>query len=355
MRNSSKSEKSWLSFLEGALRSRLDPLGWTLRLGSLPPSAAEPGVSGGVLILSSPDQRLATVRLEFKQQLEPRSVPDLERVATEGRPYPLVVGAPFLSPRVRNLLTEARIGYADLTGNLRITLREPALYIEAEGARKNPSREPRPLQSLKGRAVARVLRALCDFRPPYTTTELAERSRASVPTASRVVNLLKREKLLTTQGRGLVREVEWAELIREWSRDYSVLKSNVAEQFLAPRGLEDLRKRLASTTLRYAATASLAARIPTSVAPVRLAMLYVDDPMALRELLDLRPAEKGANAILLEPFDPVVFERSSSRDGIQCAAFSQVAVDLLTSPGRGPSEAEELLRWMDENESAWRT
>jgi len=35
-------------------------------------------------------------------------------------------------------------------------------------------------------------------------------------------------------------------------------------------------------------------------------------------------------------------------------APSQAAADLLTSPGRGPSEAEALIAWMAANEAAWR-
>ena len=29
--------------------------------------------------------------------------------------------------------------------------------------------------------------------------------------------------------------------------------------------------------------------------------------------------------------------------------------DLLTSPGRGPAEAEALMSWMERNQDAWRT
>jgi hypothetical protein len=37
------------------------------------------------------------------------------------------------------------------------------------------------------------------------------------------------------------------------------------------------------------------------------------------------------------------------------AAASQVAADLVKSPGRGPSEGEALVKWMAANEDAWRT
>lgn len=73
------------------------------------------------------------------------------------------------------------------------------------------------------------------------------------------------------------------------------------------------------------------------------------------ERLELRPTESGANVWLLEPYDDVVFDRTASRDGAVCVSPTQLAVDLLTGPGRDPSEGEELLAWMKGNERAWRT
>jgi hypothetical protein len=55
------------------------------------------------------------------------------------------------------------------------------------------------------------------------------------------------------------------------------------------------------------------------------------------------------------PFDPVVYERTSQKKGVTVAGLSQMAVDLLISPGRGPNEGEALLEWMRENEHVWRT
>ena len=55
------------------------------------------------------------------------------------------------------------------------------------------------------------------------------------------------------------------------------------------------------------------------------------------------------------PFDPVIFERTSQKKGVTVAAMSQIAADLLTSPGRGPNEAEALIEWMGEHENVWRS
>lgn len=69
--------------------------------------------------------------------------------------------------------------------------------------------------------------------------------------------------------------------------------------------------------------------------------------------LDLRPAEAGANVAVTTPFDNVVFDRTSLQRGLCVAAPSQVVVDLMTAPGRGPAEAEALIEWMREHTNAW--
>lgn len=43
-----------------------------------------------------------------------------------------------------------------------------------------------------------------------------------------------------------------------------------------------------------------------------------------------------------------------SRDDPSPGDVSQVAVDLLTGPGRNPGEGVALLDWMEAHESQWR-
>ena len=81
-----------------------------------------------------------------------------------------------------------------------------------------------------------------------------------------------------------------------------------------------------------------------------LVTLYAADPETAADSLGLRPAETGGNVVIARPFDPVVFERTESADGITYARVTQILLDLMTGPGRGPAEAEALLEWMRENE-----
>ena len=134
-----------------------------------------------------------------------------------------------------------------------------------------------------------------------------------------------------------------------------MLDSNRTSSYLEPRGLNSLLEKLGDTNLRYAVTGSLGAANVALVAPSRLAICYLDDPKSAANDLGLRSVESRANVMLAEPFDPVVYERTWEQDGVTFAALSQIAADLLTSPGRGPAEADELLDWMANNEAAWRS
>ena len=210
------------------------------------------------------------------------------------------------------------------------------------------------LRSLKGPTASRVIRALCDFRPPFGVQELAERSGTSLGSVSRVFAFLESDALIVRERYGPVTDVKWVDLIRRWTADYSFSKSNLTRTFLEPRGLPALLDKLRGDTWRYAITGSLAAAEIAPIAAPRLAAIYVDDVTEVAARLRLRPAEGSANVILAEPFDPVVYDRMRQTDGIYYAAPSQVAADLLTGPGRSAAEGEELIRWMQEYEEDWR-
>ena len=72
------------------------------------------------------------------------------------------------------------------------------------------------------------------------------------------------------------------------------------------------------------------------------------------EQMQVREVDAGANVMLIEPAHEEVFAGAVKREGVMFAAVSQVAADLLTSPGRGPAEGEALISWMQEMEEAWR-
>ena len=336
-----------------ALRMRLPP-SWDLREIGKEYRSAHSRLDA-LWELRAPDGTAARLCVEIVRQLEPRAVASLLAFlrCDDSGGHPLVV-APFLSPRTRGILAEADAGYADATGNLRLRLDSPAVFIDIAGADSDPWRERRSIHSLKGPAAGRAVRALCDFRPPYGILEIAERSHTPQATMSRVISFLDREALLTRIGRGTVTAVNWQQLIARWTLDYVFTRSNQITTWLEPRGLDALLKKLRAIEWQYAVTGSLATLPVAPYAAARLAALYVVDVSRAAESLGLRPVETGANVLLAKPFDPVVFDRTTMHEGLTYAALSQVAADLLTSPGRGPAEGQELMQWMGEHEDAWR-
>jgi hypothetical protein len=338
-----------------SLRQLLPPE-WDVEVEPRPSSGRPPDM---VIKVLSPDGSHATFVAEVKTNgagaAAQAAIEQLSHIsALLPEAYPLLV-APWLSARSRDLLTAAEVSYLDATGNARIVAGRPGLFITASGADKNPWPADSTLQSLRGRGAALAIRALVDHRPPYGIRELAERTAASAATLSRVVGLLEGEHLVTRDPKGKVVDLDWEGTLRRWALDYDVQASNDSTAWLAPRGLDPLVEALRSTSMRYALTGSLAAQQFAPYAPARLGMLYVDDISAAAESLDLRPVDSGANVLLLVPFDEVVHARVLGRDGITVVNPSQLAVDLLTSPGRSPSEGEELLRWMKEHVDVWRT
>jgi len=292
--------------------------------------------------------------VKVRGRLEPRGVGDLAVRADDSPTGPRLVLAPYLSPSVCERLREAGLSFLDLAGNSRIELEEPGLLLQTQGAKTNPDRSARPSRSLRGPKAGRIMRLLIDARVPPGVRELAARAGVNAGYASRIVALLDREALVERQGYGRIVKADWNRLLRRWAQDAPLESRGLQITSLEPRGLGVLLVRLREFTGRYALTGTLAVEKLAPVAPSRMAMLYLEDAAEVMSGLGLRSAEAGANVVLIEPNDDGVFVGASMRDGLTCVATSQAAVDLLTSPGRGPTEAEALITWMAEHEDVWR-
>lgn len=331
------------------LRRRLPP-GWNAG----EPTRAAPLVDATVEITAS-DRRSGSLALEARARLAPKDVrPLVDALDGQRASATPVVVAPFLSESTRARLRESDVGYLDLTGNARIVLPKPGLYIETQGASEDPNREERPARSLRGAKAGRIARALIDCKKPPGVRELAALTKIDAGYVSRVLSFLDSEALITRVGRGRIESVDWPALLRRWAREAPLDSRGTVHTFLEPRGLSALLARLAKVDGLYAITGSLAAVALAPIAPARLATFWVRDAVTAASTFGLRPADVGANVMLVEAGDDSVFEGAAQREGVWYAAPSQVAADLLTSPGRGPQEGEELIEWMKANEEKWR-
>lgn len=334
------------------LESRL-PAGWSVATG------ASSGDSDARIDFVAPDGRKGVFFVEVKALPEPRDVVITSLTErwfqSKGRPpRAMLFAARYLSPATSEALIEHGFCFVDLTGNVRLVLSEPGLFIQTTGATVNPEREDRPSRSLKGPKAGRVVRALVDFRTTPGVRELAVRAGVDAGYLSRVLAMMDRETLIDRGPRGRVERVDWVKLLRRWAADAPLDARGLSGVFLDPRGLKSLVGQLSATGIRHAVTGSLAASRLAPVAPSRLATVYVEDMEEAIERLGLRRTDSGGNVLLVQPADDVVFDRCSEADGVWYVAPSQAVADLLTSPGRGPAEAEALIEWMKAHEETWR-
>ena len=153
MRNSSISETKLINTAIKAIGTRLPPR-WLLldrereATGWSPENAAR--IADAIWELRDPAGHSSDIIVEVKANLvEPRMV---DRVASQlkalsnsrheqaGATPACMLISTYLSPLTRKHLTEAGISYADATGNIRFAVDRPAVYIEIQGADRNPFR-----------------------------------------------------------------------------------------------------------------------------------------------------------------------------------------------------------------------
>jgi hypothetical protein len=187
--------------LRGALPQlqRVLPRGWSLTSG--PHHSA--------LVVRAPDGGLAQLTVIARSRFEPRDVASaMATLMSDRRRRPLLVAAPFLSERTRLLLADAGANYADATGNIRLALARPSVFIERPGARRDPNPRRVSLRSLRGSAARQVVEALCVSAVPCGVRHLATRAGLAPASVSRVFALLEREALVTRDERGRVVQID---------------------------------------------------------------------------------------------------------------------------------------------------
>lgn len=335
------------------LRERL-PAGWRVERKQ-PGRPTSIRTTDAAATFTDPNGLKGTLLIEGRARVYPKDVLELGAGTpknTDGSH--LLVVSPFLSKSTRQALREASLNWLDLTGNVRLVLRRPGLFIETEGAKQRIGGGKGQARTLKGQNAGRVVRALLTADLPIGVVGLAQRAGTDPGYASRVLKLLENEALIERIRRGPVTRVDRAKLAHRWAEDAPLASRARIEAYFEPRGLGALKDKLRGTKLKYAVTGSLAAQQWSPIAAPRLGQVYVSDPEEAAEALDLRPAGGAVNVQLLRPRDHGILESArKGQDNVYYARPLQVVLDLLAGPGRSPSEGEELLAWMASRPDAW--
>lgn len=339
MCNMNLSDNSIIASACRVLQERLPP-GWVIERVTGPAQVQR-------LRITSQEGRSRELPVTAFSRLDPRTAGQIPK------DRPLLVAAPYLSRGAREAIEDQEASYVDQTGNVRLVLAEPGLFITTSGAASNPWPEERRF-TLRGNKAGRVVCALARTRPPIGVRELAAAADTDPGYVSRLLGMLDREAIVNRTARGGVEQVQWRKLLQRWADEAPLESRTAASTWLAARGLPSLWASLRGADFPYLVTGSAAAASIAPVAPTRLASVYVEDPDGVAKALGLRRADAGANVVLLQPEDGTLFERADTRDGLRTASLPQVVADLLSGPGRSPAEAEALMDWMAEHEEVWR-
>lgn len=340
--------------MPAARRRRIDATIAQLR-ALLPPdwSVGAVGQEGDVTLLRIADVAgtEGAVPLLTADRVEPRDVRGLWLPADGSA----LVSAGWLSERSRDLLRERGVSFIDRTGNVDIRLSRPGLYVRTDGATRDPDPKPSKAPSLRGARAWAMLRTLAEVRPPYTAGDLAATLGLDDGYVSRMLQVLASELVIERAPRGPVAAAEWEPLLRKLTATYSLLDANTTSTWIASAGPERLVDDLAGVRVgRWAVTGPFVASAISPVAAPEMAVIYTEDAERLAKAARLLPAKTGANVVLAEPYDPIVFERGQDTDGVRSVSIAQAAIDCLTGPGRMPAQGEALLAWMRRNEQRWR-
>ncbi len=298
-------------------------------------------------------EQLWTLVVEEKRLGQPREVRHailrLDR-ALQSLPDPAygLLLAPFISEESARICAEAGIGYADLSGNARLSFGQ--VYIELRSADR-PFKEKREMRSLFTPKAERVLRML--LTPPLRGWKVEELADAAGVSLGQVSNVRKRllDQEWAAIGEHGLQLSKPEELAQAWQKAYKPRRQKQEKFYTLLHGEAlDNAIRTALTEAgagKHAVLASYsAARWLAPYARQSTQFFYADEVGAevLKRHLQLQPVARGENVVLMQPKEDDAFSgRIEAAPGIWCTGLVQTWLDLGASGERGSEAAEHLL------------
>lgn len=219
-----------------------------------------------------------------------------------------MVAAESLSPGAKEILRKRGIGYFEANGNLDLRWRQLLIHIE------RPRRAGTTKEGVALFTDARemVVHALLKHRNEWLTGgELAEMASTSSYTCSVVLQELERREWCETMGAGPTRRRRLSQpgqLLDAWAEHWTLRKQTRSRWYLFPARsglLTQLTYKIAQSTILFpwaftgTAAANIFAPLLTSVDTADIIVPH-GQAEQLASLLDLKPADKGANITLVE-------------------------------------------------------
>lgn len=346
------------------LASRLPP-GWTVE--RVKGQGAGTGEGDALFAFNTQSgMGMGSAIVEAKRNFGPADVDRLlggltRRLREVAGPRPILLVSDFLSPRARELLAKEDISYLDLTGNIRLVMQSPPIFVEVAGANRRPSTTTRRTAGLAGAKVGSVVRFLAEVIPPYGVNDIERVTGISRGYVSRVLERLADEALIRREPRGPVEAVDWPAMLRRRGQSVDLFRANTARTYVSSNGARAVIEALPRSAVAdgVVVTGSFGAVRRAPVAGPALLVMYVVPSDGVPRFdriateLGLRPTDEAADVVLLWPANDRVVEDPWIDDGIRFVNLPQLAIDCLGGSGRMPAEGDALIDWMQANTDQW--
>ena len=296
----------------------------------------------GELIL---DKQRITFAVEFKLNPAAR---DVEFLAKQKHPYPLLLIAPNISATLARLCREKGVNCADLNG--RLWLRTKGLLVERE-TKDQRFRSSITLPDAFSVKSSRLARTLLSHRGrEWSHKELVKRTGLSKGLVSRLTRHLVEQGLLAQEERAL--EVkQWDGLLDAWAAQDDWQKRTTLHQYsLLESDLEEVARRLlkvfpSGEALVFTQWFAANLRHPYTIPPVVSAYATRFPGEQIERELGARRVTDGGTLWLVVPKDDGVFRETQRVGEFTLACDVQIYLDLVHAGLRGPEQAQALREW----------
>lgn len=311
--------------------------------------APEEGVRPDLQVELRRGNQRATLLIEIKPVAEPRIIDDWMARLPNARDwaqghYP-VLCAPYVSPRVAEMLKSRHVGYIDLSGNCWLDL--GFLLVERSGY-PNRFKELKEQQVLFAPRASRILRTLLENpAKEWTLQELAQTAGVSLGLVHRVTKALE-ERLFAEKRRGRFGLDDPRGLLDAW-RSFYVGKHIRWQRYYWPAlqdvraGMQEIAKSAKAVDVRYAFTGPAAASVLVPYLMISGIHCYVDALKPdLLNALRAEPLPSNGNLWFNVIQGEEVFAGSYQIEGLYVVNDVQIYLDLCSLGGRGEEAAEAL-------------
>jgi hypothetical protein len=260
-----------------------------------------------------------------------------------------VLIAPYLSPQARALCVEDGAGYLDLQGNARIAF--DSVFIERIISDAPPA-ERRELKSLFKPKSAQVLRVMLrDPHRSWRVADLAEAARVSIGHVSNVRKALHAREWLEVSEEGMFLRDPNA-LLDAWRKEYELPSGKRLGFYTALHGasVQDAVRHVLGTERDTGKAILSSFSAAQWIAPYGRSgsqHFYADTKGVenLTRALNLSPASKGENVVIVVPKDEGLFiDSDEPSPGIVSTSPVQTYLDLSAMGERGAEAADHLRR-----------